>query len=129
MDYLKKELNKLLPMALLYGAVGGVLLILVSNALAANVVSLAIIYALVVGGGVYLLNKKRYRKDTMSSVLYGYLIYTIMTLISFVDTLMNASHNFYNPIFEKFWAFMIIFVGVLLVSIGSAALIRKDSVS
>jgi hypothetical protein len=129
MDYLKKELNKLMPLALLYGAAGGVLLILISNLLTANVVSMAIAYALFVGGGVYLLNKKRYRKDTISSVLYGYLIFSIMTLISFIDTLMNANQAFYNPIFEQFWAFMVIFIGVLIVSISIAALFKRDILS
>ena len=126
MDYLKKELNKLLPLAMLLGAIGGVMLILISNLLTANVVSLAIVYACVVGGGVYYLNKKRFRRDTISSILYGYLIYTVMTLISFVDTLMNTKQSFYNPIFEQFWAFFVIFIGVLLISIGIAAMFKKD---
>lgn len=129
MDYLKKELNKLLPMALLYGALGGVLLILISNVLSTNVVSFALTYAVVVGGGVYLLNKKRFRKDTISSVLYGYLIYAVMTAISFIDTVLNASQHFYNPLFEHFWTFLTIFVGVLLVSIIIAALFKRDILS
>ncbi len=129
MDYLKKELNKLLPYALLIGAAGGILLILINNLMAANVISMAVVYAIVVGCGVYLLNRKRYRKDTISSVLYGYLIFAIMTGISYIDTLMNVNQAFYNPIFEQLSAFIAIFIGVLLVSISIAALFKRDILS
>lgn len=116
MNYLKKELNKLLPFSLLFGAIGGVLLILVNNLMTPSVLTLSVVYVITIGLSVFLLNSMRYRRDTTSSILYGYMIFAIMTLISFIDTLMNTGNNFYNPMFEKFWVFVAISVGVLFLS-------------
>ncbi len=129
MNYLKKEINKLLPYSLFFGAIGGVLLILVNNVLTPNVLLISLVYAAGVGIGVYLLNNMRYRKDTTSSILYGYMVFLVMTLISFVDTIMNASHSFKNPMFEKFWVFALICVGVLVVSAGVSILANRRPVS
>jgi len=109
MEYLKKELHKILPLALLFGAIGGILLIAVCNILTPTYSSILITYAIVIGSSVYLLNKLRYRHELKSSILYGYLVYAVMTAIAFVDMLMNANNNFVNPIFEN----VIFFIGLL----------------
>ncbi|MCG8573868.1 MAG: hypothetical protein MI810_03195 [Flavobacteriales bacterium] len=129
MNYLKKEFNRLFPFSLVIGVIGGVLLILVNNLLSSKVLPILAVYALTIGCGVYLLNRMRYRKDTKSSVLYGYLLYAIMTVISFLDTLMNTNHFFHNPLFEQLWIFALIFFGVSIVSLLVTALFKGKILS
>ena len=129
MNYIKKELNKLLPYAVLYGALGGILLIIVNNVMGASVLGIALTYVATIGLGVFLLNSKRHRRDTKSSILYGYLIYAIMTVISYVDTIFNTNQTFYNPLFEKIWMFVLITGGVLFLSAAIAVLYKKKAIS
>jgi len=129
MNYLKKEMNKLLPFSLLFGAIGGVLLILVNNLMIPNIIAISAVYAAGVGGAVYLLNNMRYRKDTTSSILYGYMVFLVMTVISLVDTLMNANGSMHNPLFEKVWFFAVICIGVLVVAGGVSILTNRRTLS
>lgn len=129
MQFLKKELNKILPLALLFGAIGGVLLILVTNLLEPTYFTVLLAYALILGVSVYVLNKARYRKDTKSSVLYGYMVYTIMTIIAFIDMIMNANPDFVNPIFESLAFFAGIFAAVLFISGLIPMMFKKTAIS
>ncbi|MEO9533953.1 MAG: hypothetical protein ABJG68_03075 [Crocinitomicaceae bacterium] len=124
MQYLKKELNKILPLALLFGAIGGVLLILVSNLLVPTMLNIILTYALVISVSVFILNTLRYKNELKGSVLYGYCVYVVMTLIAFLDMIMNVKPNFVNPIFENLMFFIAIMAGVLFFS-GSIALLFK----
>lgn len=126
MQYLKKELNKILPLALLFGAIGGVLLILITNLLEPNELTIITCYGLILGVSVYILNNIRYRKDTKSSVLYGYIVYAIMTVIAFIDMVMNANPDFVNPIFENILFFVGIMAAVLFIS-GTIPLLFRNS--
>lgn len=128
MQYLKKELNKILPLALLFGAIGGVLLIIVSNLFAPNQLTILLSYGLILGVSVYILNRLRYRKDTKSSVLYGYCVYAVMTLIAFLDMIMNTNPDFVNPIFENIVFFVAIMAAVLFISGSIPLLFRKREV-
>jgi hypothetical protein len=125
MQYLKKELNKILPLALLFGAIGGILLIAVSNLFEPSKLAILFTYGLVLGGSVYYLNSIRYRKDTKSSVLYGYCVYAVMTLIAFIDMMMNANPDFVNPIFENIVFFVSLLATVLFIS-GAVSLLFKE---
>jgi hypothetical protein len=116
MSYMKREFTKLLPFALLFGALGGILLILANNLLTPSLTVVSLTYVIGIGSGVYILNNMRFRKDTVSSVLYGYMVYSVMTLISFVDMTMNANSAIKHPMFENLWAFFGISAGVLLLS-------------
>ena len=75
MHYLKKELYKTLPLGLLWGAIGGVLLITASNLFAASEFSILSIYCLVISASVYTLNHMRYKKEIKGAILYGYAVY------------------------------------------------------
>ena len=109
MEYLKKELNKILPLALLFGAIGGILLIILCNVFVATYFNIVLTYALSIGVSVYLLNKLRYRHELKSSILYGYCVFVVMTLLAFFDMLMNTKSNFVNPIFEN----VVFFFGIM----------------
>lgn len=127
MNYIKKELNKLMPFALLYGALGGVMLILVNNLLSSSVLAVAFAYSITIGVSVYLLNNMRFRRDTKSSVLYGLLVFAVMTAISYVDTIMNTTANFENPMFDHLWLLGLMLIGVLFLS-GAIAFLSKRAV-
>lgn len=129
MQYLKKELNKVLPLALLFGAIGGVLLIAVSNLFEPSKLAILTTYGLVLGGSVYYLNSIRFRKDTKSSVLYGYCVYAVMTLIAFLDMIMNANPDFVNPIFENIAFFVTLLATVLFISGAVSLLFKKKAIS
>ena len=128
MQFLKKEINKILPLALLFGAIGGVLLILATNLLESNQLVVLMVYGAVLSFSVYKLNRARYRKDTKSSVLYGYIVYFIMTLIAFIDMSMNTNPEFVNPIFEHMAFSSGIFAAVLFIS-GAIPLMFKRQVN
>jgi drug/metabolite transporter (DMT)-like permease len=129
MNYLKKEMNKLLPFSLLFGAIGGVLLILVNNLMTPSILAISLVYTAGVGGSVYLLNNMRYRKDTPSSILYGYMVFLVMTLISLVDTLMSTNRSMHNPLFESVLFFALVCVGVLVVAGGVSILTNRRTLS
>ena len=124
MQYLKRELNKILPLALLFGAIGGVLLIVVSNLFVANQLSVLLSYAVVISLSVYILNRIRYKNEMKGSVLYGYCVYTVMTILAYLDMVMNANPDFVNPIFENLIFFVSILAVVLFFS-GSVAFLFK----
>jgi hypothetical protein len=125
MDYLKKELNKLLPLALLFGAGGGVLLIILGNVFFSEKWSYLLVYALVIGISVYSLNRMRYKKEILSSVLYGYCVFFVMTLIAWFDMVLNADPNFISPVFEKLSFFVALVVSVFLIATSIAALFKR----
>lgn len=126
MEYLKKELNKLLPLALLAGAIGGVLLIILANVLNAGQASYIITYAIVIGLSVYILNRVRYnKKDVFSSVIYGYSIFTVMTFIAYLDMVLNADPDFISPVFEQIGFFATLIVTVFLVAASIATLFKR----
>jgi hypothetical protein len=125
MEYLKKELNKLLPLALLFGAVGGVLLIILGNVLFSEAWSYLLTYILVIGLSVYLLNRMRFKKEIMSSVIYGYAVFFVMTLISWMDMVLNADPNFISPVFEKISFFSTLVVSVFLIAASIATLFKR----
>ena len=129
MQYLKRELNKVLPLALLFGAIGGVLLIAVSNLFEPSKLAILFTYGLVLGGSVYYLNSIRFRKDTKSSVLYGYCVYAVMTLIAFLDMIMNANPDFVNPIFENIAFFVSLLATVLFISGAVSLMFKKKAIS
>ena len=129
MQYLKRELNKILPLALLCGAIGGVLLIAISNLFEPNKLAILLTYGIVLSASVYYLNSIRFRKDTKSSVLYGYCVYAVMTLIAYVDTLMNANPDFVNPIFENIAFFVSLLAVVLLISGTVSLMFKKKAIS
>ncbi len=126
MDYLKKELNKILPLALLFGAIGGVLLIVVSNLFVANLFSVLISYILIISASVYILNKMRYRKELKGSLLYGSCVYLVMTLIAFLDMIMNTNPDFVNPMFENMLFFVTILATAVFFSGSIAFLFKKN---
>jgi hypothetical protein len=125
MEYLKKELNKLLPLALLFGAVGGVLLIILGNVIFSDKWSYLLTYTLVIGLSVYLLNRMRFKKEIMSSVIYGYAVFFVMTLIAWFDMVLNANPNFISPIFEKISFFAALMVSVFLIAASIATLFKR----
>lgn len=129
MQFLRKELNKVLPLALLFGAIGGVLLILVTNLIEPNQIAILLTYGIILSVSVYTLNRARFRKDTKSSILYGYLVYIIMTVIAFVDMIMNANPEFVNPIFENVALFLGIFAAVLFISGTIPLMFRRKAMS
>ncbi|MBK6951371.1 MAG: hypothetical protein IPO32_02570 [Crocinitomicaceae bacterium] len=125
MEYLKKELNKLLPLALLFGAVGGVLLIILGNVFFSEQWSYLLTYILVIGLSVYLLNRMRFKKEIMSSVIYGYAVFFVMTLIAWVDMVLNADPNFISPVFEQISFFAALVVSVFLIAASIATLFKR----
>ena len=129
MDYLKRELNRLLPLALLFGAFGGVLLIIAGNVFEANKLVLALSYIVMITLSVYSLNKMRYKKEVKGSLLYGFIVYAVMTIIAYLDLLMNADRNFINPLFEQLGFFSIIFFGSFAISGTVVYLFRRQVIS
>ncbi|MBD3637248.1 MAG: hypothetical protein HUJ25_07855 [Crocinitomicaceae bacterium] len=127
MHYLKKELQKILPLALLFGAIGGVLLIILTNLIVASAPMVLVLYGALLALSVYILNKKRYRKDTGSSILYGYLVFAVMTVISFLDMVMNANPEFVNPVFESLGLFLAIMFAVPVFA-GAVSIVFKRKV-
>lgn len=125
MDYLKKELNKILPLALLFGAIGGVLLIVISNLFVANLLSVFVSYILIISASVYILNKMRYRNELKGSVLYGSCVYLVMTAIAFIDMIMNTNPDFVNPMFESIVFFVTILITAVFFSGSIAFLFKK----
>lgn len=125
MDYLRKELNKLLPLALLCGAVGGVMLIILGNVLFSGIWAYALTYILVIGISVYALNRLRYKKEVMSSVLYGYCVFIVMTAIAYMDVLMNADPNFTSPIFERVSFFALLVILVFMIAAFITTLFKR----
>lgn len=112
MEYLKKELNKLLPLAMLFGAIGGVLLIILGNVFFSDKWTYLITYIAVIGLGVFILNAIRFKKEILSSVLYGYCIFFVMTTIAWFDMQLNADPNFTTPVFDKVGFFLTLFISV-----------------
>ena len=129
MQYLRKEINKLLPLALLFGAIGGVLLIILTNLLVASAPMILLVHAVVMSVSVFILNKIRYRKDTVSSILYGYLVYTVMISISYLDMIMNADPEFVNPVFESLGLFLALMLSVPVFSGAIAVMFKRKVIS
>ena len=125
MDYLKKELNKLLPLSLLFGAIGGVLLILLGHVFESAAWSYLLTYVLVTGVSVYILNRIRFKKEILSSVLYGYCVFFVMTIIAFLDMIMNADPDFIPPVFQQTRIFITLFVSVFLIATLVASLFKR----
>ena len=129
MQYLKKELNKILPLALLFGAIGGVLMILVSNLTAPTMLNILLTYGVVIATSVFILNSLRYKNELKGSVLYGFCVYFVMTFIAFLDMIMNTNPNFVNPIFENVAFFVAILASVLFFSGLIALLFKKRMIN
>ena len=129
MEYIKKELNKILPLALLFGAIGGVLLIVVSNLLAPNQLTILFTYAVLIGSSVYILNKIRFKNEVKGSILYGYCVYAVMTIIAYLDMIMNVDPNFINPIFENITFFIGLFAAVVIISAGIVVMFKRKLIS
>ena len=129
MQYLKKELNKLLPLALLFGAIGGVLLIILTNLVEASAPMILLLHGIIMSVSVFILNKNRYRKDTGSSILYGFLVCAVMMTISFMDLIMNADPNFVNPVFESLGLFLTILFTVPIFSGAIAVMFKRKVIS
>jgi len=129
MDYLKKEFNKLLPFALLFGAIGGVLLIVAGNVFEATKISLAMAYLIVISLSVYSMNKMRYKREIGGTLLYGFMVYAVMTIIAYVDLVMNANPNFSNPLFEQSGFFGTIFIATFIISGIIVLLFRRRVIS
>ncbi|MEX1000702.1 MAG: hypothetical protein WDZ35_01160 [Crocinitomicaceae bacterium] len=126
MQYLKKELNKILPLALLFGAIGGVLLIACTNLFTPGKFGVFTVYLFVICLSVYVLNRLRFKKEVKSSVLYGYCVYAVMTLIAYVDVIMNANPDFVNPVFENGMLFAGILATVMLLAFLVTYLFKKQ---
>lgn len=129
MQYLRKEINKLLPLALLFGAIGGVLLIVFTNLVAASASMIMLLHGTIMVVSVFILNKNRFRKDTGSSILYGYLVCLVALTISYGDMAMNADPDFVNPVFESLGLFMSILFTVPLFSGAVAVMFRRKVIS
>lgn len=129
MQYLRKELNKLLPLALLFGAIGGVLLIILTNLVAASAPMILLLHGIIMTTSVFILNRNRYRKDTTSSILYGYLVCAVMLAISFFDLVMNADPNFVNPVFESLGLFLAIMFTVPVFAGAVSLMFKKNVIS
>ena len=128
MHYLKREIQKILPKALLFGAIGGVLLIIIANLLAASAPMILLMYGLVLSVSVYILNRQRFRKDTKSSVLYGYCVFAVMTFIAYLDMAMNTDPNFVNPVFESL-GFLLGLILLVPIFSGAVAILFKRSIA
>lgn len=129
MQYLKREINKLLPLALLFGAIGGVLLIVLTNLIVASASLILLLHGLIMLVSVFILNRKRYRKDTTSSILYGFLVCAVMMMISFFDLIMNADPNFVNPVFESLGLFLAIILTVPVFAGAIAVMFKRKFIS
>lgn len=129
MQYLKKEINKLLPLALLCGAIGGVLLIVVGNVLGGEKWLYMLTYALVIAPSVFILNRIRFRKEIVGSVLYGYLVFAFMTVIAYFDKIMNADPTFNTPIFEQAGFLLGIASSVFLITFPIALLFKRKIIA
>lgn len=125
MDYLKKELNKLLPLAMLFGAVGGVLLIIIGNVLDGGALSYLLAYIVITSASVYLLNRIRYKREVTSSVIYGYCVFAVMTVIAWFDMVLNADPNFISPVFEHAGFFVTLIISVFLIAVSIATLFKR----
>lgn len=129
MQYLKKEINKILPLAMLCGALGGILLIVVNNLLEPGKLAVVLSYVLVIGVSVYILNKMRYKKEVIGSIIYGYIVYSVMTLIAYIDLLMNTKPDIHNPLFDQVWFFITVFIGVMFLSGAIVFLFKRKVIS
>lgn len=129
MQYLKKEINKLFPLALLCGAIGGILLIVIGNVLTATLWHYLIAYLIVIGTSVTILNRIRYKKDHLSAVVHGYLIYAVMTIIAYLDMIMNADPSFNVPIFGQLGIILGLAVSFGLGVYVVASLFRRKLIS
>src|SRR5690606_38992914 len=129
MDYLRKELNKFLPLALLFGAIGGVLLIVVGNVFEPNKLSLLVSYSTIISISVYSLNRMRYKKEITGSMLYGFLVYSFMTFIAYIYLLMNTFPNFTTSLFEQIGFSVLIFFGTFAISGIIVYLFQKRLIS
>jgi hypothetical protein len=67
----------------------------------------------------------RFKKEIMSSVLYGYAIFFVMTLIAYFDMVLNADPNFISPIFEKISFFAALVISVFLIAASIATLFKR----
>ena len=129
MHYLRKELNKILPLALLFGAIGGVILIAVTNVLSSNMLSIFALYALIVSVSLYVLNHMKYKHEFKCSLLYGYCVFAMVTLIAFIDLMMNTNPHFINPLFENMVLFWATFASVGLIALSITYLFKKKIIS
>lgn len=116
MENPKKEIQKILPLALLFGTIGGILLIITCNNWSARYINILVTYTLVIGGSVYLLNRFRLRHGLKSTLLYGYIVYTVMTLVGFFDLFMNTQTSLNHSSMENLPLFII---PIILVAICS----------
>lgn len=116
-------------MALLFGAIGGMLLIMLDNLFEPGMLKVLMTYLMVISSSVYILNRMRYKKEIGGSIIYGYIVYAVMTLIGFIDLKMNTRSDISNPLFDHAGFFMLIFFGVLGVSLAVVMLFRKKVIS
>jgi hypothetical protein len=67
----------------------------------------------------------RFKKEIMSSVIYGYAVFFVMTLIAWVDMVLNADPNFISPVFEQISFFAALVVSVFLIAASIATLFKR----
>ena len=125
MLYVKRKLNKILPLALFFGAIGGVLLIIVSNLFVPSQLSILLAYGFIITLSVYVLNRIQFQNELKGSVLCGFCVYLVMTFIAYIDMIMNANPDFVNPIFENITFFTALFTSVLFFSISITFLYKN----
>ena len=126
MHYLKREINKVFPLALLSGAIGGILLIALCNTIGTQRPYLLMVYLLVTAVAVFILNHVRYRKDLIGSLLCGGMVYLVMTFIAYIDKVMNVTPDFTNPLFEGLgFNFLVLFLVLFLSAFLTLLFIRR----
>ena len=126
MDYLKREFNKTLPLALLCGAVGGVLIIIYANLLHANIYVYGFTYLGVIGTGLCVLNVLRHKHQIISSAIYSFSIYGIMTVIAGIDVYFNANPNFQSPLFSTIAPLISFMVLAIVLSVIITRMFQKE---
>ena len=117
MKFLRNEIPKTLPYAILFGVIGGVLLIIANNVFDPSAyINLAVYMLTGVSATIYVL-KNRTKKEIGGSICLATELFALMTFIAFLDFAMNANKNFTNPLFDN--AVLLPVVLVSLIALGT----------
>ncbi|MCH2232641.1 MAG: hypothetical protein MK078_00205 [Crocinitomicaceae bacterium] len=113
MKFLKNEIPKTLPYAILFGVIGGVLLIVANNVFDPSPwINLAVYMLTGVTATIYVL-KNRTKKEIRGSICLTTELFALMTFIAFLDFALNANKNFTNPLFDNALLLPIVLISLL----------------
>lgn len=125
MKFLRNEIPKTLPYAILFGVIGGVLLIVANNVFDPSpLINLGVYLITGIAAIIYVL-RIRTKKEIRGTLCLTTEVFALMTFIAFLDFMMNVNQSFINPLFESPGLLVLALIVITALGILMTFAIRK----